>query len=264
MLLALAPAAVAADVGSAPSWVASGVEFPALATEQHEPVQQAAGTVLSESERLAGPVAPSPPPVDLSPPGDFVVTPEGSAAILGLVLFGAAFLIGGAKWVTSENVLASETRRGLYAFLVERSGASLKEITDRLDLSTTNALWHLRKLEASGLVRGRKFNGFKLYYPVAGGVETSRRCLVQTALANKNARVIYDYVRTHPGTHQREIARALGVNHGTVRWHLRKLQTVDLLESQTVGKTANYYPRVFLEPTAAPVSTRPETVPELS
>src|SRR5207244_3392160 len=109
--------------------------------------------------------------------------------------------------------LENDVRARIYQHLRDRVGANLKQITDDLALTTTNAIWHLRKLEDAGLIHSRRFNGYKVFYPAEGGVEARKMSLSMTALTNGNAQDVFEFVVANPGAHQREIARALGVNH---------------------------------------------------
>ena len=167
----------------------------------------------------------------------------GAVAIVGLAgLAGFAFFHGGARFVTPAEVLQNDVRQGIYSYLKTSVGANLKQLTDDLHLTTTNAIWHLRKLEEAGLIHSKRFNGYKVFYPAEGGIEARRLSLGKTALANENAQEVFEHVVAHPGTHQREIARALGVNHGTVRWHLRKLMDAELIIETRRGKASSYEP----------------------
>lgn len=162
---------------------------------------------------------------------------------VGLASFAAAALFfGGARFVTPAEVLQNDVRQRIYAYLKERVGANLKQVTDDLHLTTTNAIWHLRKLEEAGLIHSKRFNGYKVFYPAEGGVEARKLSLGKTALANGNAQEVFEHVVANPGTHQREIARALGVNHGTVRWHLKKLMHAELIVETRRGKASSYEP----------------------
>lgn len=157
-------------------------------------------------------------------------------------LASAGLFFGGARFVTPAEVLQNDVRQRIFAYLRERVGANLKQLTDDLHLTTTNAIWHLRKLEEAGLIHSRRFNGYKVFYPAEGGVEARKMSLGKTALANDNAQEVFEHVVANPGTHQREIARALGVNHGTVRWHLKKLMHAELIVETRRGKASAYEP----------------------
>jgi predicted transcriptional regulator len=84
-------------------------------------------------------------------------------------------------------------------------------------------------------------NGLKLYYPIEGGIQTKNTAVASSILKNDNAKTIVAYLLAHPGAHQREIARALSVNHGTVRWHLKKLVTANVVNEHPEGAAYKYY-----------------------
>ncbi len=170
--------------------------------------------------------------------GPIALAGLGAAAALGTVAF---LFFGGARFVTPAEVLRNPVRQGIHKYLKNGVGANLKQLTDDLGLTTTNAIWHLRKLEDSGLIHSRRFNGYKVFYIAEGGIEARRMSLSVTALTNANAQEVFEYVMSHPGTHQREIARALTVNHGTVRWHLKKLMLAELIDETRRGKTSAYF-----------------------
>jgi predicted transcriptional regulator len=198
------------------------------------------------AEEASGISQPAPPlPVVAAPiaPGALdLSTLALGGAVLGLAgLAGFAFF-GGARFSTPAEVLENEVRQRIYAYLKDRVGANLKQVTDDLTLTTTNAIWHLRKLEEAGLIHSKRFNGYKVFYPAEGGIEARRLSLGKTALQNDNAQEVFEHVVGHPGTHQREIARALGVNHGTVRWHLKKLLHAELIIETRSGKASSYVP----------------------
>lgn len=162
----------------------------------------------------------------------------------GLTLVGLAawlFFVGGAKFVNSGNVLENDARRQIFEYIQAHPGVHLRAAATQLNLSTTNVLWHLRKLEDANLVTSKKFEGYKVFYPVEGGVATRQKAIANSVLKNGNAQQILQYVSSNPSAHQREIARALGVNHGTVRWHLRKLEEAELLSPVKKEHTTHYY-----------------------
>jgi len=159
------------------------------------------------------------------------------ASVLGLVL---SSLLG-TRFVNSENVLQNDARRAIFDYIKANPGCHLRETAGALNLSTTNVLWHLRKLEESNLVHGKKLEGYKVFYPVEGGIEAKRMGLALAVLRNDNAIQVLAVIARSPSVHQREIARILGVNHGTVRWHLKKLGLVQLVLEVRKGAVSQYY-----------------------
>lgn len=162
-----------------------------------------------------------------------------ASAAIASILF-TSLITAGTKHVTRRNVLEHDARQAMYEYIWETGAAHLRRIADTLDLSTTNATWHLDKLVDAGLIGQVKVNGYRMYYPKGGGRMLREQCLIAGQIQSENARAVVDYVANHPGSHQREIARALDVNHGTARWHLSRLAENGLLEARKEGRTTTY------------------------
>ncbi len=179
------------------------------------------------------------------PPGDTLVeyrTPIITVSAIAMVSFlGAMAFSGGVKYIDRKNVMESPLRRSMYNYIRENPGAYLREISRALDINPTNTTWHLRKLTESDYVRSQMSNGLKLYYPIEGGVKSRTDAVTGAILKNENARTIVAYLLAHPGGHQREIARALSVNHGTIRWHLKKLVGAGFINEHADGSAYKYY-----------------------
>lgn len=162
------------------------------------------------------------------------------AAIATIIAF---FTFGGIKYVTVDNVLNTEVRKNLYKYIDDYPGSHLREIARELDLKPSNAAWHLRKLEQTNLVRSRTIGGKKVYYLVEGGAEARIEAIADSILRNKNARDILLYLSDNPGKHLLEIANALGLNHHTVKWHIKKMYLAELIDGDTSNSAYPiYYP----------------------
>lgn len=230
----------------APTALASGLSVPELPTVK-SPAKSPEFVTAAVDETANGGRPSATPPVDagIVPPATWQIETDPTMFLVAAALGGAFLVTGGlvlgTRYLTREDVLRHDVRSRILEYLKARSGASLKQITDDLSLTTTNAIWHLRKLEDAEVLRARRFNGLKIFYPAEGGVEARRVSLAVAALANPNAREIFGFVILHPGAHQREIARTLAVNHGTVRWHLKKLASAEIVAETRVGKAATYH-----------------------
>jgi len=155
----------------------------------------------------------------------------------------AVITAGGIKYVTPENVLDTDVRKNLYQYIDDYPGSHLREIARELDLKPSNAAWHLRKLEQTNLIRSRAIGGKRVYYLVEGGIESRREAIAESVLKNKNARDIMLYLQGNPGRHLLEIANALGLNHHTVKWHIKKMYMAELVEGDTSNSAYPiYYP----------------------
>ena len=162
----------------------------------------------------------------------------GIAAVAGIAYY---LGVGGLRHIDKENVLEHPMRQSLLQVVEDEPGVHLRELAARHGTAVTNTQWHLRKLEMAGLLRTQKVQGRRLYYPTAGGVASKETALQNAALQNPNARRIQEFLEGHSGCNQRTLAEGLGMNPGTVRWHLRKMESAAILRSVPEGTMTRYY-----------------------
>jgi predicted transcriptional regulator len=162
----------------------------------------------------------------------------GIATALGILYF---LGVGGLRHVDRNNVLEHGMRQDLLNTISTKPGIHLRELATQHGTAVTNTQWHLRKLEMAGLVKTQKVQGRRLYYPVQGGQATKAIAIENAALSNPNASRVTDYLAANGGCGQRALAEALGMNPGTVRWHLRKLEAAGLVRSLHEGAQTRYF-----------------------
>lgn len=160
---------------------------------------------------------------------------EGRVLVAGLatLIASAVGLAGFAlvtRYVSPKEALKNPQRAMLYGFVRGNPGVHLKKLSEEFAMKTSSILWHIRKLENAELVRSERANGYRVFYPVDGGIEIKRVSRAITALQNGNARALYESVERDAGQSPSQLAERLGIHGGTVRWHLRKLRDFGLVE----------------------------------
>ncbi len=159
-----------------------------------------------------------------------------AASVLGLLGFALV-----TRYVSPKEALQNPQRAMLFGYVRGHPGVHLKSLSEEFAMKTSSILWHIRKLEAAELVRSERANGYRVFYPVAGGIEMKRVSRAITALHNENARRIFAYVHRHSGSTVRQASEALSVHGGTVRWHLRKLREFGLVEELVRDDGSRFY-----------------------
>jgi DNA-binding transcriptional ArsR family regulator len=155
------------------------------------------------------------------------VTAAITASLLGTVGLGFWYA---SRYIDPKIALQSPERSMLYGFVKGNPGVHLKQLSTEFRMKTSTVLWHVRKLESADLIRSKKANGYRVFYPVSGGMEASKVSEAITALSNVNARTIFAFLAEHPEAPLRDVTDRLGINAGTVRWHLKKLRRAGLLD----------------------------------
>ena len=257
-LLVLAPFAAADAPGADPLGATLGTTPEELLDEARRTATAAAQELGDVVDETAGNGGNAPPEQDKPDDGgaatggagladgflELLVSPGGLALLtaLGVVGLAGAGILLATRYVDPDEALENPQRAMLYGCIRGHPGVNLKQLSEDFDMKTSTVLWHIRKLEGAELVRSQKANGLRVFYPVQGGVEAKRLGAAVAALANDNASTILDYVTIHPGTGQKGLVNALGINAGTVRWHLRKLKDTGLMAELSQGRTCTYFP----------------------
>jgi predicted transcriptional regulator len=147
------------------------------------------------------------------------------ASVVGLGSFALV-----TRYISPKEALKNPQRAMLYGFVRGNPGVHLKKLSEEFAMKTSSILWHIRKLENAELVRSERANGFRVFYPVEGGIEMKRVSRAITALQNPNARLLFEALERRAGASPSTLASALSIHGGTVRWHLRKLREFGLVD----------------------------------
>jgi DNA-binding MarR family transcriptional regulator len=162
-----------------------------------------------------------------------------TVTLAGIGLAGFALV---SRYITPKEALKNPQRAMLYGFVRGNPGVHLKRLSEEFHMKTSSILWHIRKLESAELVRSERANGFRVFYPTAGGVEVRNVSRALTALQNDNAAALFAAVEKRPGSPSAKLADALGMHAGTARWHLKKLKEFGLVEEVPGPEGARYMP----------------------
>lgn len=164
-----------------------------------------------------------------------------SMVTIGLGGVGLLSWVLASRYVDPMVALKNPQRSMLYGFIKGNPGVHLKQLSTEFHMKTSTVLWHIRKLEHADLVRSKKANGYRVFYPVSGGMEAKQLSTAVTALSNGNARSIFEFVALNPGAHRRILSGRLTINPGTVRWHLKKLREAGLVAELAQDRFSTYY-----------------------
>ncbi|MEM2959186.1 MAG: winged helix-turn-helix transcriptional regulator [Candidatus Freyarchaeota archaeon] len=137
------------------------------------------------------------------------------------------------------TLLFHPVRREIYRMICEKPGTYFLEIASELATPPGTLSWHLRTLQKAGLIGSFKYGGKLVYFPkVLRDKETEKAYF---NLRSETAKKIFRYILDHPGCHQREIAKNLGVHHDTVRWHVGKMVETNLIDMKKEGRRVHYF-----------------------
>jgi DNA-binding transcriptional ArsR family regulator len=140
------------------------------------------------------------------------------------------------------SLLLHPLRRRIYSILAENPGSYFFDLAKYLELPQGTLNWHLKRLESDNLIKSLKFAGKRIYYPA--GLRSAEAERIFTVLRPPTAKKIFTYVLNAPGAFQSQIAAGITppVHHDTVRYHLQRLEGVNLVTTKRSGRTVQVFP----------------------
>jgi predicted transcriptional regulator len=147
----------------------------------------------------------------------------------------AFMVIGRISTTDEEKVLLNNTRREIYNYIIDNPGVHLREIAKKLNKGVSTITWHLRILEKADLIRNKKIGNKLIYYPK--GMDISDLPLLY--LNNETSQEIFRYILNNPA-HLRKIAEDLDMPVETVRYNLKKMEEMNLVNRKEKGNKIIY------------------------
>lgn len=135
-------------------------------------------------------------------------------------------------------LLMHPLRREIYRIVSESPGSYFFEIASALELPHGTVSWHLKKLEAAGLVSTMRFAGRRVFFSKALRSQAVEKAFV--VLRSVATQQVFTYILNNEGCYQAQIADGLGHHHDTVRHHIQRLKDAKLVESIKQGRTVHY------------------------
>ena len=164
------------------------------------------------------------------------------AAGVGLGLL--ALRPGGSLWallarIAGDRVLDHPTRRRIVEAVKQDPGITTQEIRKLLEIPWTTAVHHLKMLEVNEVLVCSR-HGHQCHWFDREQGALSRDRLALGALRSPATRRVYECVAKNPELPLTALAKILGVEHTTVKFHLRRLQRISIVEARRHGRRFRY------------------------
>jgi DNA-binding transcriptional ArsR family regulator len=141
--------------------------------------------------------------------------------------------------IERDSVLEHEKRDELYELIRATPGIHAHEIGEKAHIGWGTTVYHLKLLENHGLIVSKKSGRYKRFFVNTG--EYTKKKDIYGALRNETAKSVADYVVNHPGTTQKELCAALGIQPSLASWHVEKLEGVELVKRVKDGRMVRYF-----------------------
>lgn len=137
-----------------------------------------------------------------------------------------------------DEGLSLATRKEIFEHVKANPGIHFSQLKRDLDMETGLLQYHLRELEAYGVLESENRQGKRRVF-VASDLSEEERTIL-SMLRYETTRKILLYLLEEGATRNGEIADAVGVTPGTVSWHLSNLTDEGIIESVQDGRTTGY------------------------
>ena len=141
--------------------------------------------------------------------------------------------------IERQSVLDHEKRDEIYELIRSSPGIHAHEIGERAQIGWGTTVYHLKLLESHALVVSKKSGRYKRFFVNTG--EYTKKKDAYGALRNPTAKAVAQFIVDHPGTSQKELCAALGIQPSLASWHVEKLEGVDLVKRVKDGRQVRYF-----------------------
>ena len=132
-----------------------------------------------------------------------------------------------------QNILELEKRRKIYNFILEYPGLHIREISRRIDIPFSTLYYHLNFLRKRGILKARSEGRYNRYY-VTNKIGNREKNILNL-LRQDTPRAIILLLLAYVGCSQTEISENLEKDPATISFHLKKLESIDVVERVTVS-----------------------------
>lgn len=133
--------------------------------------------------------------------------------------------------LTSGEILDNGVRARVFEEVRSNPGAHPSQIKEKLHIGWGTVVYHLDRLEETGLVTSRTGSGRKCYFVNGSGIAVEAQ-KATAALKHPSAKAIADVVRENPGVTQKILAERTGMSPALVSWHVRRLAAAGILAQE--------------------------------
>jgi DNA-binding MarR family transcriptional regulator len=136
-----------------------------------------------------------------------------------------------------DRLLEHPVRRLIYDTVRAHPGVHYRELLRLLGISNGTLAFHLTRLERAGFVRSLRVRGRKVF------LSTDRESRPGDFLVSERQVRIVEFLRTRPGSSQREIMDSLALSRSSVSYNVRSLCALEIVVARRDDGVSRYYLR---------------------
>jgi len=136
-------------------------------------------------------------------------------------------------------MVISGNRKNIYDYILNYPGVYLRQIHRQIGSTMSDIQYHLRYLENIGLIKSRKVNQNRHFYPIT--IVDEQDEIVLAFLRHNTDRSILICLLEHSGYTQTDVINSLNLSASTINWHMFRLVESGLISKSKQGKIIRYF-----------------------
>ncbi|MEJ2250545.1 MAG: winged helix-turn-helix transcriptional regulator [Candidatus Lokiarchaeota archaeon] len=136
--------------------------------------------------------------------------------------------------LTIEDIFQNENRKKILREILDQPGIHHNELLRRCDIQKGQLQWHLSVLKRYGIIKSKKFNQYKLFFPIKKFFKNESS--LEDLIKSQTTLEILDIIANEPGIIMSEISNKLNLAKSTIKYHLDKLKQKDIIEISQKGR----------------------------
>ncbi len=144
--------------------------------------------------------------------------------------------------LTIDEVLENENRVLIIDAILHEPGIHFNELMRKTSLAPGNLVWHLEILCNYKVIGKKSIGQYMVYYPFSPA--NPLKDIDITLVKSKVTLQILNIIENEPGIYGNVIAKRLGLDHKTIKYHVDKLVDAKLIVAEKEGRTRKLTPRL--------------------
>jgi len=145
------------------------------------------------------------------------------------------------RTLDSNNVLLHSKRNEIYRIISENPGICSDIILKEMASPKIKIRYHLQMLMRFNYIEKHKVHGFVGYFDAKDKKIGDPEKNINLELRSRTEKEILNILRTSPGISRKEVSKILNISGPSVSWHIKRLESIDVVEVRQKGRSVEYY-----------------------
>ncbi|UCG68597.1 MAG: PKD domain-containing protein [Thermoplasmata archaeon] len=139
--------------------------------------------------------------------------------------------------IKKEKLLDQPIRFKIHGYIIGNPGAHFGLIKQDLQIPNGQLVYHLKRLMQAKMIYSKEDGIRKRFYPV----DFPKLKIEEYYLSDTEEKIL-GIIEKKSGISQKEVATQMGISRQVAGYHLAKMEQIDVIKKEIVGRESRYYP----------------------